>query len=526
MAYALEVRDVVKTYGATRALKGVSLAVPRGAIHGLLGGNGSGKSTLIKVLAGIVRADAGEITLAGTAVPTSSHTPARAREVGLHFVHQQDSVFRNLSVAENLAFGRGFETGRGSRVHWRQQRQRAADVLERFGIDVRPTDTMGRLSSAQRSMIAIARALQDQDADGAKGILVLDEPTASLPHAEVDQLLTALRSYAEAGQTIVLVTHRIPEVIAVCTDVTVLRDGAVASHLEQDEISHDRLVALISDAPGTREADPRASPVALNGQRHSEGLNRRAGQPARESEAVLLDTEGVRPGGVPLAVRAGEIVGLAGLLGSGRSALLRALFGSAPEGQELSFRLAGEVLTPRSAQQAMRAGIALVPESRIEDAAFTALSVRENLVVASYQAKSPLRPLGRASERREAQRIAESFRVVTQSGEAPMSALSGGNQQKVILGRWLSLDPRLLLLDEPSHGVDVGARAAIHALVRETAAKGAAVLVASSEFEELAALCDRVVVVADGRITGEVEARPLDDEAILAAVYEQERSAA
>jgi ribose transport system ATP-binding protein len=489
----LEVEHVSKAFGATQALDDVSFRLRKGSVHALLGGNGSGKSTLIKLIAGVEQADAGEVEIGGARHDLRAMTPALARQAGLHFVHQQRTTFPELTVTENLSIGRGFDTGRGGRIEWRRARRRAADVLERFRIDVHPDQALEDLGPAKQTMVAIARALQDQ-ADASEGVLLLDEPTASLPAPEVTQLLEALRGYAEAGQAIVYVTHRLEEVFAVADEATLLRDGRAVGTVEPRSLDHEQLVELMMG-------------------RTVEQIERLRGRPEGEP---ILRARGIAAG--PLApldleLRAGEIVGLGGLIGSGRSTVLKALFGVRP-------LEAGEVWIdgkPRSIStppEAMAAGLAYVPEDRQRDATFAELSVGENLsltVIPDYWHRGVL---NRRRERRDALALFDSFLIKAESEEAPLRSLSGGNQQKVVLARWLRRSPRVLLLDEPTQGVDVGARAEIYELVHAAVANGAAALVASSDFEELARVCDRVVVLRKGRAVAEAAGEELDAERI------------
>jgi ribose transport system ATP-binding protein len=489
----LGVRRVSKAYGATQALDDVSFRLRKGSIHALLGGNGSGKSTLIKLIAGVEPADAGEVEIGGAHHDLRAMTPALARQAGLHFVHQQRATFPELSVAENMAIGRGFETGPGARICWGRTRRRAAEVLERFRIDAHPDQPLGQLGPAKQTMVAIARALQDQ-ADASDGVLLLDEPTASLPAPEVAQLLGALRGYAEAGQAIVYVTHRLEEVFAVADEATLLRDGRVVDTVEPRSLDQEQLVELMMG-------------------RTVEQIERLRGRPEGKP---ILQARGIAAG--PLApldleIRAGEIVGLGGLIGSGRSTVLKALFGVRPlESGEVW--IDGEPRRVASPPEAMAAGLAYVPEDRHRDAAFAELSVGENLsltVIPDYWHRGVL---NRRRERRDALRLFDSFLIKAESETAPLRSLSGGNQQKVVLARWLRRSPRLLLLDEPTQGVDVGARAEIYELVHRAAAAGAAALVASSDFEELARVCDRVVVLRKGRAVAEAAGEELDAERI------------
>lgn len=485
----LRLLDISKSFGGTRALDAVSFDLTRGEVHALLGGNGSGKSTTIKVLAGVYEADAGELELRGERIDARAMTPVRAREAGLRFVHQQQSTFPDLTVAENLAVGHGFPTARPGRIRWRAVRRRTRQVLERFGIDADPDAQLAELNPASRAMVAIARALQDQD--GAKeGVLVLDEPTASLPASEVALLLSALRSYAAAGQTILYVTHRLEEVLEVADRATILRDGRVAATVERSEINHEALVELIM---GRRVEQALSLPH----------------DPHRGAVAARADElTGGAIRGATFSVHAGEIVGLAGLVGSGRSTLLRMIFGRAPiESGDLE--VAGERVRFSNPRQALRARVAYVPEDRLGDAAFADLTLVENLgmtVTGSYFQHGRLR---HRRERHDARQVAQTYQIKSSSIDAPFASMSGGNQQKAILARWMRRDPRLLLLDEPTQGVDVGARAEIWQLVRRAVDSGAAALVASSDFEELARVCDRVLVLRGGRIAAALSGREL-----------------
>jgi ribose transport system ATP-binding protein len=492
-AIVLRAENVSKAFGVTQALDDVALELGRGSVHALLGGNGSGKSTLIKAIAGVEPADAGTIEIRGERHDLRTVTPRLAREAGLHFVHQQHSTFPELTVSENLAIGRGFETGAGGRIEWGRARKRAAAVLDRFHIDAHPDTELGRLGPASRTMVAIARALQDQDGD-ADGVLLLDEPTASLPAPEVTLLLDALRRYAAAGQAIVYVTHRLEEVFAVADRATLLRDGRVVGDVEPRRLDHDGLAELMMG-------------------RSVEQIERLRDRP---QGGTIFAARGLVAGSLApldLDLREGEVVGLGGLLGSGRSTLLQALFGvSPPQAGEL--RIDGVRRRFGSPADAMAAGVAYVPEDRQGHAAFPDLSVAENLsltVIPDYWHRGML---NRRRERRDALGLFDAFLITAESEAAPLRSLSGGNQQKVVLARWLRREPRLLLLDEPTQGVDVGARAEIYELIHRAVAGGAAALVASSDFEELARICDRVIVLRRGAVAVELRDGDLDADRI------------
>ena len=498
---ALRVEGLAKSYAGTPALDGVSFDVAGGHIHALLGSNGSGKSTLVKLLAGVVNADGGTVELGGVRREASALTPALARESGLRFVHQHSSTFPELSVAENLAAGHGFDTGAGGRIRWRALHARARDVLARFEIDAEPGQQLATLGPATQMMVAIARALQDQE--GAQsGVLVLDEPTAALPAPQVELLLAALRRYAAAGQTIVYVTHRLEEVMRAADRATILRDGQVVGSPSISEVSHDGLVELIvGQATAHAARAPRATPIA--------------------DVLPVLDVRGLSGGLVrdaTFALQPGEIVGVAGLVGSGRSSLLRMLFGDLPRTAG-TVELAGAAPRLDSPARAMRAGIAYVPEDRIGEASFMDLTVAENLAAANVGRYWRGARLRHRAERDDGRELVRSFGVKTASLDAPLASLSGGNQQKVILARWLQRQPRVILLDDPTQGVDVGARAEIYGLIRRAAQDGAGVLMVSSDFDELAEVCDRVLVLVGGRIVDEVRPEDVDGDRLHQLAY-------
>jgi ribose transport system ATP-binding protein len=495
---ALVVTDISKTYGPARVLRDVSLRIGKGHVHSLVGGNGSGKSTLVKILAGLVRADpGGTVAIDGQERPASSLTPTIAKASGVHFVHQDPGVFLDMTVIENLSLGRGFETGRAGRIRWRQARARSEEVLARFDIHVDPDLPLGALRPAERTMVAIARALQDQErAD--HGILVLDEPTASLSASEVTVLLGALRRYAERGQTTLFISHRLDEVLTASDTVSVLRDGCVVATRPAIGLSPRELAELVVGRE-LAEAPPTGSVT-----------NREAYLELRGFSVGPLE-------GIDLVAHKGEIVGLAGLLGSGRSRLLHALFGGGRRAGTVL--LEGVPIDARTERAAMDAGFALVPEDRGADAAFGDLSVANNLAAADIGRFWRRGHLSARAERTAAEKAVREFNIVCGSVDMKLSTLSGGNQQKVILARWLRRDPKVLLLDEPSQGVDVGARADIHGLIRGAVASGATALVVSSDLEELALLCDRVLVLAGGRIVGEVHGPDIDTTLLTHLTY-------
>lgn len=498
---ALGAHGLMKSFAGAAALSGVDLTVDGGTIHALLGGNGSGKSTLIKCLAGVYQADAGTVTVHRESVPARLMTPRRARAAGLRFVHQDLGLFDALTVAENFALDSGFPTNPLQGIRWKELRDRVDELLASYAITARATDPLGSLRPSQKTMVAVARALADQQES--EFTLLLDEPTASLPEQETRELMTALRTRADLGQTIVLVTHRFREIAEVADHVTVLRDGIVAGGGRAADLSTPDIVAMMS---GPGRSGPGPSGPHATGDDAPRGGQRLAPTPGTDSPVPVFEGRNLSRSPlaeVSLAVAPGEIVGLAGLAGSGRSTVLRAIFGDTPLTGG-SMTLDGAPHAPSTPTDAVRSGIAFVPEDRHRDAAFLDLAVRENAsaaVIGRYWRKLVM---NLRLERDETQRLVAEHSVRTDGIEIPIGRLSGGNQQKVILARWLRRKPRLLLLDEPTQGVDVMSRRDIYQSLRNSAAQGCGVLVASSDLDELAELCDRILVLVDGRIVDEL----------------------
>jgi len=499
---ALSLTGISKTFGVTKALSDVSLQVRRGSIHALLGGNGSGKSTLIKILAGVETADhGGQVEVGGRTVAGHHTSSAFARETGIHVVHQNPAVFPHLTVADNLAIGRvvGYEAGLVAPIRSRRVRQHSRAVLDRYGLDVHPETPVAALGPGARAMLAIGRVLQDQGEDTA-GVLILDEPTASLPSAEADQLIATLQRWAAAGQAIIYVTHRLDEVTRMADTVTVLRDGRHIVTRPAVGLTESDLVELIVGR-SLADALPPAHQVV-------------ASEP-------MLEVRGLRSGPIhdlSFDVGRGEILGIGGLLGSGRTTLLRTLFGVQPPAAG-EIRLDGEPLAAAGVRAAIRRGIVMVPEDRPGEAAFAGMTTRENLSASSVGRYWRRGKLDHRLESREARGSIAEFLIRAASDAQPVHTLSGGNQQKVVLARWLRLRPRLILLDEPTQGVDAGARAEIYRLVRAAVDAGASAIVVSSDPEELAKIADRVLVIARGRLSAELTAPAITAHRIVEASF-------
>jgi ribose transport system ATP-binding protein len=495
----LQAKNISKSFASTHALDDVSFEVKSGELHALLGANGSGKSTFVKILAGVEQADSGDFIIGGENFDPTRMKPALARSAGLHFVHQDPGIFPHLTVAENLAIGRGYPRGFAGRINWRKLRSRSLIDLEKAGLKISPDKALGEFNASTRTLVAIARALQDVEG-GEGNILVLDEPTSALPIKEVEELLSALRTFTAQGVAVLLITHHLGEIIGNADQVTVLRDGKVVADVAGEGLTRDQLIHHIVGR-SIDEALPQMP------------------EPTDTTSLLEVDNLSVGPiKNVSFSLRPGEVVGVAGLLGSGRSSLLRTLFGERLK-DDGEIRLNGERVQWRTPRQAMAAGVGFIPEDRAGEAAFSILNVESNVLAASIPDFWTKFHISRRMENKEAKRLVQEFGIKTHSERALLSSLSGGNQQKVMIARWLRRNPRLLLLDEPTQGVDVGARSDIYALIRRAVEQGASVLLVVSDFEELAAVSDRALVLREGRLVGEVRGENLDSKHLTDLAY-------
>ncbi|WP_211370071.1 sugar ABC transporter ATP-binding protein [Nonomuraea turkmeniaca] len=480
----VRIRGLRKHFGGVHALRGVDLDLHGGDILALLGANGAGKSTLIKILAGIHHADGGEVVVAGHLLGSQAASGHMA------FIHQDLGLVDWMSIAENIALGAGYAR-RGGLISWRAVRRRGADALRTIAAHLDPALRIAQLTRAERSLVAIARALAT-DAT----ILVFDEPTAALPAADCVVLFDVLRTLRDRGHGILYVTHRIDEVYRIAGSVAVLRDGRVVSR---------------GPLAGRRPADLVRDIVGREGSVHRHRV-RRPGE-------VLLRVAGVRAGQagpVGFDLRAGEVLGLVGLAGAGHVDIGRALAGACPAVSG-GVHLAGRPYRPGSVPAAVGAGVGLVSGDRQEEAAGE-LTVRENLLAnPATRGRSPLSPLGARRERAETAAVITRLRVSPADTEAPFAALSGGNQQKILIARWLGARRRLLILEEPTAGVDVGAKAEIHRLLGEALATGLAALLVSADFEEVVNMCDRALVFVRGAVTAELSGDALTVAALTRA---------
>jgi ABC-type sugar transport system ATPase subunit/ribose/xylose/arabinose/galactoside ABC-type transport system permease subunit len=492
MADAVRLVQISKSFPGVRALEDVSLSLRPGSIHALVGENGAGKSTLINILSGVLTSDRGEILVADR--PVHFRDARAARREGIVTVHQEVDLFTDLDVAENMGFLQGLPTRRGGWIDWPGLRRRARAALAELGEDLLPTRPAGTLTPAQRQMVEIAAAVSES-----ARVLVLDEPTSSLSAAETAVLFRHLRRFREAGTAILYVSHRLEEIFRLADEVTVLRDGRVVWAGPLKESSPEQLIARMvgrSLEAVARQSDARPGPVRLSCEK-------------------LTDATG-HFRDVTLEARAGEVLGLYGLIGAGRSEWAQAVFGLRPiSGGEVY--IGEQRVTGQPAGEIVRQGVAYVPEDRLRQGLCRGLSVSTNVVLAMLRRLSVGPWLLARRERQQTAVAVERLGIRLYSPRQPVGTLSGGNQQKVVLGRWLGCDPGVLILDEPTRGVDVGAKAEIHALLRRLADEGRAVVLISSELPEVLTQSDRVGVFREGRLVAQFAARKVSAEVVAAA---------
>jgi rhamnose transport system ATP-binding protein len=474
----LTARDITKSYAGVRALAGVSFDVLPGEVHALVGENGAGKSTLIKVMTGAVQPDSGTLAVAGHTV--AHMYPATALALGIAAIYQQPSLFPDLSVAENIAFAREPATP-FRRVDWSRRRRDAAELLERVAADIDPGRLVGELSMPEQQLVEIAKAVGRN-----ARIVIMDEPTASLSEREVERLFQVIARLKSNGVGVVYISHRLEEILAIADRVTVLRDGQTVATTGGEGLQRATLINLMIGRELSAIFPKRTLPP---------------GDAALELRQVSCRAGGIR--GVSLAVRQGEILGIAGLVGSGRTELARTIFGLTPadSGEMLVHGRAVQVMSPADA---IRIGIGYVPEDRRRHGVLGEMAVAENVTLASLGRVSSKGLIDRARENQHARQSVEQLRIKTPSVAAAVESLSGGNQQKVALARWLAIEPKVLILDEPTQGVDVGSKSEIHQLMQEMAERGLAIVMISSELPEILGMSDRIAVMHAGTVAGVV----------------------
>ncbi len=486
----LELRGIAKHFPGVKALDGVDLVLRPGRVTALIGENGAGKSTLVKILTGIHRPDAGEILVGGR--PVSFSSPREAEAARITAIHQETVLFDELTVAENIYLGHAPRTRLGL-VDWSAMRARAAALLHGLDAPIRPSTRLRDLSIAQRHLVAIARALSIDSE-----VVIMDEPTAALSHKEVDDLVRVVERLKAQGKAILFISHKFEELDRIAEDYAVFRDGRSVGAGRLAEVDRDTLVRLMVG----RSVDQVFPKVAAA-----------LGEPVLEVRGYSHPTEF---DAISFTLRRGEILGLYGLVGAGRSELCQSLFGvTAPSSGTVAVE--GRPVRIRSPSDAVRAGLVYVPEERGRHGAVTAMPIVENVTLASLGRVSRRGFLRSAEEFRLARLYAERLDLRAASLAQPVATLSGGNQQKVVIGKWLAAGPKVVILDEPTKGIDIGSKSAVHAFMSELAGQGLAVLMVSSELPEILGMADRVLVMREGRIAGLFEREGLTPETLVAA---------
>ncbi|MBN7775138.1 sugar ABC transporter ATP-binding protein [Nitratireductor aquimarinus] len=493
----LQMRDIRKAYGPVRVLEDVNLELSTGEVRCLAGENGSGKSTLIKILSGVVSADAGQVSLNGRQL---GNDPMGAITAGLSVIYQDFSLFPNLSVWENI----GFLTSVTSAdvLHKRSARRRLAiDTLKRMQVEIDPDTPVELLPVASKQLVAIARALANR-----ARIIVMDEPTTALTRSEVAHLLEIVGALKKEGVSFLFVSHKIEEVFAVCDTVTVLRDGSVVVEGPIGEFDTERLVEAMTGRSVDSQRLPREEGAVQRPFLAASGLGRRGN---------FVD--------VDLELRPGEIVSVVGLLGSGRTELAQTLFGyMKPDAGRIE--IDGEAVTFKSQHDAIERGIAYVPEDRLTEGLFLNQSIRDNITVSSLEKSTHFGIVSAASLLQRARDAVKNLRIKTPDVTPAVATLSGGNQQRVVLARWMEIDPRLLILNGPTVGVDVGSKREIHELLVSLSRSGTAVMVVTDDIAEAIALSDRILVMVRGRITAGFDAATVDEDTLYNEVIREDRT--
>ncbi len=492
----LTMRNITKTFPGVKALDKAGITLRKGEIHALMGENGAGKSTLIKVLTGVHPFDSGEIRIDGIEGPVVNHSPLDAQKKGIATVYQEVNLCPNLSVAENLFIGREPKTGLGF-IDWRTMNKKAAKIMEDLDIDVDVALPLSNYSLAIQQMIAIARAV-DMDCK----ILILDEPTSSLDDNEVSKLFKLMLHLKEEGVGIIFITHFLEQVYMVCDRITVLRNGQFIGEYSVSEMPRIKLVAAMlgKDFDDLASIKPEFGTTAC--------------------EEIVVEAQGLSHKGTikpfDFMIRKGEVVGVTGLLGSGRSEMVRCIYG-ADRAQTGTLKFKGKLLKAKAPIDSIKAGMGFLPDDRKAEGLIGDLSVRENIILAIQARQGINKTLSLAKQNELADQYIEMLNIKTASRETPVSQLSGGNQQKVILARWLCTHPDFLILDEPTRGIDIGTKTQFQKLMLKFAAEGMSVVFISSELEEMLRTCSRMCVMRDGEKVGEIEGE-MTQESVMSAI--------
>ena len=493
----LEMRNIHKSFPGVRALQGVDFTLCEGEIHALMGENGAGKSTLIKVLTGVYEKDEGEIYLKGLNKPAVIKSPQDAQNLGISTVYQEITLCPNLTVAENMYIGRG----KGQITNWNKMNKDADKILQNLGIPARANQQLGSCSIAIQQMVAIARAV-DMDCK----VLILDEPTSSLDDSEVEKLFGLMNDLKARGVGIIFVTHFLDQVYAVCDKITVLRDGQLVGEYVIEDLPRVQLVAKMLGKELDDMEDIKGEAAVYSGADVDQNL--------LEAEGLQSDA-GIKP--FNFHIKKGEVNGFTGLLGSGRSESVRAIFG-ADHVLKGSVKVEGKTVKIHKPLDAMKAGIAYLPEDRKIDGIVGDLSVRENIILAAQVLKGFFHPFSKAQANKFADEYIKLLEIKTASADTPIKSLSGGNQQKCILARWLLTHPKYLILDEPTRGIDIGTKIEIQKLVLKLASEGMSVTFISSETDEMLRTCSRLIVMRDRRVVGELSGQELTQTKVMETI--------
>ncbi|MCR4956252.1 MAG: sugar ABC transporter ATP-binding protein [Lachnospiraceae bacterium] len=491
-------KNIHKRFPGVKALQGVDFSLNKGEIHALMGENGAGKSTLIKVLTGVYEKNEGEIYVNGIEKPAVIRSPQEAQALGISTVYQEITLCQNLSVAENMFIGRlNHNNGRS----WKKMNEAADKILKNLGIPARATQQLSTCSIAIQQMVAIARAV-DMDCK----VLILDEPTSSLDEGEVEKLFTLMRDLKKRGVGIIFVTHFLEQVYEVCDKITVLRDGKLVGEYEIKDLPRVQLVSKMLGKELDDVSEIKDSSLAYKGTDTD--------VPVYEAKG-LTGTTGIKP--FDFEIKKGEVNGFTGLLGSGRSECVRAIFG-ADRTVGGTVKIDGKETKINRPIDAMKHGIAYLPEDRKGDGIVGDLSVRDNIILALQVKKGFFKPFTKAEANKFADEYIKLLNIKTASADTPIKSLSGGNQQKVILGRWLLTHPEYLILDEPTRGIDVGTKIEIQKLVLKLASEGMSITFISSETDEMLRTCSRLIVMRDGKVVGELKDDELTQNMIMSTI--------
>lgn len=475
-AQLLEMKGIDKSFSEVKVLQQAQFSLESGELHALMGENGAGKSTLMKILNGIYMRDGGTVKVKG--VEQSLSSPSAALQLGIVMIHQELNLIPHLTVMENIFLGREFTFGPTKLIDWRKMKRESTRFLSQLGLAIDPDTIVGELSVGQQQMVEIAKALSMNTE-----ILVLDEPTAALTDKEIDALFDVIASLKKRGVGMIYISHRMEEIFRMCDRITVMRDGRYVGTERVQETNMDQIVKMMVGRE-IKDRFPKADIKLGEEKLKVEGLSQKG---------ILHD--------ISFSVRAGEIVGLAGLMGAGRTELAKALFGVSKIDRG-TISVSGKAINLRKPMDAIRAGIALVTEDRKDEGLLLPMSVSDNLSMTNLTTVSSLGFLSGAKEKQLSDKMMKQLLIKASSGAQPVGSLSGGNQQKVVIGKWLATNPQVFILDEPTRGVDIGAKKEIYDLMNKLASEGVAILMISSELPEVLGMSDRVLVMHEGKISG------------------------